>query len=396
MLEVEKIFRKRFHFPPTRTLRVAGSVELLGSYASVTKGLALGVGLDKGIDVSVGARSDGRVCLAREGAEATSAFWITDLSPKNCPSWIGAVKCVLAALRKRGVSFSGFNAAFHLTVPFEPGLGSGALAPLGTALAMRQLHPFRFTDTGLMRPPQRDSRGRLPVLSPKEKLSVARLCRDACLELGQEADLLPFVTPLFAKPFTAVLLDHLHATIGHHPMPGTVALVICQTHASAGAAVLSAEGKRIECRDTAKALALKHLRNADLPFVRIHQNKLNDAQFRCAYHVASEVKRVVAAESALRAGDLEQLGHYLCQSHESCRDFFGIGSPEIELLYQTARQFQGCLGARLAGSGEEGALVSLVFLSNAKEFARTLTARYLEKTGRAPGLIISQIAGSPV
>ncbi len=393
MLEVEKVFRRRFHCPATHTLRVPGSVELLGGYASVARGLALGVGLDKGLEISVAPRADGRVCLAVGEQEPEHAFWITNLSLKDCPEWVRPVRSVLAALRKRGMSFRGFNAVFHATLPLIASPGSQALVPLGTVLAMRQLQPFRLTDSGLMHPPERDHRGRLPALSAKEKLNVARLCRDASLETEDNPDLLAYVTPLFAKPFTAVLLDHLHETVTHHPMPGTAALVLCQTHPRADDTMLLAETKRAECRDAAKALALRFLRSADLPYIRVNQHRLNDTLFRCAYHIAGEVQRVVASESALQAFDLQQFGRYLFQSHESSRDFFGISSPEIELLYDAARGSGACSGARLVGTGYEGTLVSLVFISAAEEFTRTLSIKYLERTGRVLNSVVSQISG---
>lgn len=368
-------------------------MELLGSYASVTRGLALGAGLDKGLEVSLAPRSDGRVCLALTGREQPVIFWITDLSLKESPEWVKPIKSVLSALRKRGMSFSGFNAAFHSTLPLHGHSGIQALVPLGALLGMRQLQPFRLTDTGFLRPPQRDHRGRLPALTGKEKLCFAKLCRDACLETGSDQDLLPYVTPLFSKPFSVVLLDHLHETVTQHPMPGTSALVICQIPHRAGDEPMRAELKRAECRDAAKALALKVLRSADLHYIRVNQNRLNDTLFRCAYHIAGEVKRVMAAESALQIFDLEQFGHSLFQSHESSRDFFGITSPEIELIYDTARTFGACSGARLVGTGFEGTVVSLVFLYAVPEFTRALSSKYFDKTGRDLNLVVSQISG---
>ena len=85
---------------------------------------------------------------------------------------------------------------------------------------------------------------------------------------------------------------------------------------------------------------------------------------------------------ALRAGDVEQFGQFLFQSHASAREFFGNSSPELDLLVEQARAHPACVGARLSGAGFGGHTVNLVLWSEVPEFCDRLEAGFLKATGR--------------
>ncbi|MBU6402603.1 MAG: galactokinase, partial [Verrucomicrobia bacterium] len=105
-------------------------------------------------------------------------------------------------------------------------------------------------------------------------------------------------------------------------------------------------------------------------------------QYQCAYHVIGENRRVIAGEQALRAGDLEQFGQFLYQSHASSRDFLRNSCAELDLLVELARHQPGCLGARLSGGGFGGATINLVVPMEAKTFMRAMPTLYAERAGR--------------
>jgi galactokinase len=90
------------------------------------------------------------------------------------------------------------------------------------------------------------------------------------------------------------------------------------------------------------------------------KDEMSDVVFRRARHVISENQRVMDAVLALEKDDFIRLGELIFQSHESLRDDYEVSCPELDLLYEFAQEFPGCLGARLTGAGFGGSGIALV------------------------------------
>jgi galactokinase len=106
---------------------------------------------------------------------------------------------------------------------------------------------------------------------------------------------------------------------------------------------------------------------------------MEDINFRRARHVISENQRVKASAEALRKDDFTLLGRLLFQSHESLRDDYEVSCQELDLVYKTAKEFTGCLGARLVGAGFGGSALALITKAKAEEFKSKLSARAEER-----------------
>jgi galactokinase len=81
---------------------------------------------------------------------------------------------------------------------------------------------------------------------------------------------------------------------------------------------------------------------------------------------------------ALRRDDFLLLKELLFHSHESLRDDYEVSCPELDLLYETGKEFSACFGARLTGAGFGGSGIALVEKTRIDSFKRIL----LEKAER--------------
>jgi galactokinase len=164
---------------------------------------------------------------------------------------------------------------------------------------------------------------------------------------------------------------------------GEVAVIVCNSgvkHALVGGEY---NERRQQCEAAARALGVKSLRQVEPALLAANRKKLSEREYQCAYHIVGENQRVVFGERALRAGDWDQFGQYLYQSHESSRDFFHNSCPELDLLVELARKQPGCLGARLTGGGFGGATINLVALPAIANFCHALATQYQARTGHA-------------
>jgi galactokinase len=185
-------------------------------------------------------------------------------------------------------------------------------------------------------------------------------------------------------------IDCQSLTVDHAPLPG-VALVVCPS--GVNHALVGGEYKELRehCASAAHKLGAKFLRTVERKRLQAARATLTEREFACAHHVVGEIARVVAAERALRADDLQQFGQYLFQSHESSRDFLQNSTPELDQLVQIARQHPGCLGARLTGGGFGGATLNLVAHHQAEPFMAHMATGYEKQTGVKLQPLVCQI-----
>ena len=393
-LDAKTLFKQQFGYTPTHHARVPGRIELLGNHTDYNAGLALSLAVDKYVSIATSPRSDGKIEIVSSAFPQRELFWLSEFKKNGAAPWTDYVKGMLDALRRHGVPFSGFNAAIHSTVPMGAGMGSSGALALAIALAVRQLHPCKFTSIGATPLPRNRGKTRLvlPSLSKKEKFILARLCQLAESDfVGVRCGLLDPLSSLFGRAFHALQIDFHHLTVEPLPMIGDIAVVICESGVKHALSAGPYNELRDLCASAARKLHARSLRSVELPHLKGNRDRLTEREYQCAYHILSENQRVIFAERALREDDFEQFGQYLFQSHESSRDFLKNSCPELDLLVDLARAHPACLGARLTGGGFGGATVNLVIRPLAKNFMQSLAGQYLKETGHRVSPLLCQV-----
>lgn len=374
-------FKHAFGHAPTHLIKAPARLELLGSHAEWNDGLALVVAMDRHLCLASAPRTDGRIELVSAAYPPREVFWLSEIAANPDAPWTGLVKAVLRTLRERGVHFGGFNAAVHSEIPPGAGFGSSGALLAATALTVRQLYPHKLTETGAV--VRRLGSEKLPAPTSLDRARMAKLCRQAGEGVaGQAGGTLDVWPTLCGEEFSAVLVDAQHGTVEALPLLGEMAVIVCDTERLEPILEAKSGALRYHCANAARVLGVKSLRAVEPAQLKAARDRLTARQHACAYHVIGENQRVVAAERALRAGDFEQFGQYLFQSHESTREHFQNSPPELDLLVELARAQPACLGARMSGHGFGGYTVNLVLWNEADEFCARLEQGFAQAIGR--------------
>jgi galactokinase len=391
MTDAQTLFQAHFGHPPVHLVRAPGRLELLGNHTDYNHGLVLSLAIDKHIQIAAAPRHDGKIELVSTGYPGAEVFWLDKIAKNPAVPWADYPKGVLLQLRKRGVHFSGFNAAIHGTIPAGAGMSSSAALEVATTLAVRQLFPFTLTEAGLGTPPKRDPRGVLLPLAAAERLPFARLCHAAENEfVGVRSGLLDQLSSLCGRAHHVMEIDFQSLSVELAPMPGE-AVIVCDSGVKHTLTAGAYNELRENCEGAARALGAAFLRAVDAKRLEDGKSKLTQRQYECARHIVGEIQRVVLGSRALREDDHELFGQYMFQSHESSRDFLRNSAPELDLLVELARTHPGCLGARLTGGGFGGATINLVAHHQAEDFMQAISRQYQERTGRVLHPVICQI-----
>ena len=96
------------------------------------------------------------------------------------------------------------------------------------------------------------------------------------------------------------------------------------------------------------------------------------------------------AVSALRKGDLSELGRLLNESHRSLKDDYEVTGIELDTLAETSQKQEGCLGARMTGAGFGGCAIALVRSDKVDAFIETVQKEYTKQIGYAAGFFACQ------
>ena len=383
MREVQELFQKAYGKPPAVMVEAPGRLELLGNHTDYNQGLVMSLAVDKYIYVAGTPRKDAIVRLVSSSFPGASEEFYLDRIEKNpATAWANYTKGVLLELRRRGVHFTGFDAAIHGTIPFGAGLSSSAALEMASALAVRRMFPFTLMENGVGEPPKSNAMGELPPLTSSEKMQIAKVGQAAESKfVGANVGLLDQISSLFGKAWQVIQIDFLHMSVAHSPMPPGIAVIVCDSVVKHDLSTAGGYNEvRAHCEAAAKKLGVASLRSIDMRQLQASKEKLSEREFQCAYHIVGENSRVVFGEKALRDGDIGQFGQYMFQSHESSRDYFKNSIHELDVLVEIARGLPGCYGARLTGGGFGGATINLVKEDAAKGFMKALAEEYLKKT----------------
>lgn len=98
-------------------------------------------------------------------------------------------------------------------------------------------------------------------------------------------------------------------------------------------------------------------------------------------HAVYENQRTIQAVAALKAGDLQEFGRLMNESHISLRDDYEVTGVELDTLAEAAWKQEGVIGSRMTGAGFGGCTVSIVKKDKVQSFIEKVGEEYQRKIG---------------
>ena len=116
---------------------------------------------------------------------------------------------------------------------------------------------------------------------------------------------------------------------------------------------------------------------------------------RRARHAVTENERTIRAVTALKEGNLAELGRLMNESHKSLRDDYEVTGIELDTLVTAAWNVPGVIGARMTGAGFGGCSVCLVKEGSVDTLIREVSGKYEETIGYPAAFYVVEIGGGP-
>ena len=346
-----------------RVVRSPARVNLIGEHTDYNDGLVLPAAIDLEIQIALVPTDDDRVELTLASTGERGILDLRDLGTKR-GTWLDYIAGTAWALREANIPISGFRGILESSIPSGAGLSSSAALELAAAWAL--------------------TRGEAPPLEPMQLALTAQRAENEYV--GVMCGLMDQFAVTLGQTGSALLLDCRSLDWHTVPIPEEVEIVVCHSGSPRRLEASAYNARRAECQRAVVAIQIREggvasLRDVDLPMLALHEAEIDEVAYARALHVVTENARVVAVESALRAGDFRALGALFAASHASLRDRFEVSSPALDALVEIAVDTPGVVAARLTGAGFGGCTVNLVERGRTEELRSKVERDYGRRTG---------------
>lgn len=385
-------FAAHFGAPPALCVRAPGRVNLIGEHIDYNDLAVLPVAIQREVRVALRPRSDPRVRLANVDARfGEREFELSEtIAPFAQGDWGNYPKAAAQLLVREFGATRGCDALVEGDVPPAAGLSSSSALTVACALGLA------------------GANGRTP-----EPLAFAEALARAERYVGTNSGGMDQAACIAGRADHALRVEFHPLRVEPVPLPADWRFVIADSlvHADkSGAAREAYNARRAECAAALELLlAQPELAGAPRSYAGllktfgaerlgwIGARTLEGTLARRFRHVVSEAARVERARKALIAGDAQDFGALMDDSHASLAHDCEVSHPALDRLVELAR-LHGALGARLTGAGFGGCIVALVRERDAERLGAGLQHDFYSGGSRSsePWLIARACDGASV
>ncbi len=347
-----------------------GRVNLIGEHTDYNGGLVLPIALPQRTTAASGAREDDLLVVHSVQNGETVRVPLAEVGPGAPDGWVAYVAGVLWALREAGYPVRGLDVTVDSDVPLGAGLSSSAALECAVGAAASDLFALDLLGSDA-------ARARLAEVCVRAENDVARAPTGG---MDQSAALL-------CREGSALLLDCRDGSTEHVPFDLAATshtLLVTDTRASHALGDGQYGSRRAACERAAEVLGVATLREVDPAALDDALARLgDDTLVRRTRHVVTEVQRVRDVVTALRAGDLDEVGRLFDASHASLRDDYEVSCEELDVSVEAARA-AGALGARMTGGGFGGSSIALLRSGHVEPARLAIRSAFAEHGWREP------------
>ncbi len=343
-----------------------GRINLIGEHVDYNGGYVLPGAIDKAIYLEIRANGTSKSRVLSIDFNEVVEFGL-DEADKPQQTWAHYVFGVARELIKRGGKIQGFDAAFVGNIPLGAGLSSSAALESVFAFALNELFACGFE---------------------KKDLALAGQGTEHNYA-GVKCGIMDQFASVFGKKGNLIRLncgtleyEYVPCLLGNHRL---VLMDSCVKHTLVDSPY---DRRRESCEKVVEAIAKKHpqvrwLADVTWDMMKEVQGEVSAEDYKRAVYIVGEIERVELVCSALKKGDLAEVGRNMYITHDGLRDDFEVSCEEIDFLNECAKKY-GVLGSRIMGGGYGGCTINLVAKDVCDNFIEKTKQDYHAKFGIMP------------
>lgn len=350
------VFKEIYNSHPEVLSSAPGRINIIGEHTDYNQGYVLPAAINLRNYFFLSRRRDEKVYIWTENFKKRDIFSLQKISFSEENKWVNYIRGIFWALKEEGFDLKGINGLIWGDIPLEAGLSSSAALEVSIIHGLNTL--FKLD------------------LAQQRMAELARKAENDFV--GVKCGLMDQFISIFGEKRKALFLDC--ETIRYELIPlrlekAELRILVFESGVRRELASSEYNKRRLEsfrALELLKKYGVKSYKKATLRMLEERKGEMDEVLFKRARHVASENARVKKAVEALKKDDFHLLGELIFRSHESLRDDYKVSCPELDLLYETAKEFSGCFGARLTGAGFGGSGIALVKKERIAPFRKKL------------------------
>ena len=366
MTALETTFAELFGYPAEVLAEAPGRVNLIGEHIDYSEGFVLPFAIADRTYAAIARNNDGLIRIAsQQRKNRIFTIDIKDVQPGSAGEW---EKYVLGVIWTMGIT-SGVDILVDGHVPSGAGLSSSAALECSVAVGLNTLFGLGKSLEDLARATQKAEND----------------------YVGMPCGIMDQSVSLMGREGAALLLDCRDLTTESVPFDVASAgleLLIIDTQAHHALVDGGYAERRASCESVAATFAIPSMRNLTMDQLNSRRGEITETEYIRARHAVTEIARVKAAVTALKASDFATLGRLINESHISLRDDYTVSCPELDTAVDAALA-AGALGSRMVGGGFGGSAIALIKADQIESVKDAVKKAYADKGFKAPRFFTS-------
>lgn len=375
--ELFKQFQEIFGYAGESSYFSPGRINLIGEHTDYNGGKVFPAAITMGT-YAVVARRDDKKIRAYSGNFTHLGiidFSLVDIKYEKESNWTNYLKGMLLYIQELVDDFSfGFDVYIYGTIPNGASLSSSASLEVLTGVIANDLYDAALSGEQL---------AKLGMRVENEFLNLNSGIMDQFIIAN-------------ARKNHALLLDTNTLEYEQVPVDLPHHKIVIMNSMVQRELVDSAYNTRREQTEAALKslqieLSISSLGDLSIEEFEAHKDLIeNETVQRRAKHAVYENVRTDKAATALKAGQLEDFGQLMNESHISLHEDYEVTVKETDFLVRSAWEQAGVIGARMTGGGFGGACIAIVENGAVEAFIENVGPAYEEEVGYAAEFYIAE------
>ena len=357
-------FREKFNAEPQIIILSPGRINIIGEHIDYNDGFVLPAAIDKIICFAFQKNNKTIVNITALDLKDSFEIDVNSMLSLTKKTWANYLLGVLNQLKINNFEFAGFDCVFSSNIPVGSGLSSSAALECGFLFGLNEMFNLAI-----------------------KPIDIALMGQKAEHWVGINCGIMDQFSSVMGQENKVLKIDCRSLAFEYHNADfSDYSLVLLDSNVKHSLFSSAYNTRREECDEGLAIIKnsfpeIESFRDCKEHHVLELQSEMSPYVFQRCHFVVKEILRVTKACDALDAGNIEELGRLMFETHDGLSSEYEVSCEELDFLVALAKDEKCIVGSRLMGGGFGGCTINLIQEGNEDEIKQKFSKLYYDKFG---------------